>query len=62
LDCAAAAGADPSPCDLSVTTPLLFEPLAGAIGSAVAIPLILSVTEISWGCYAAHALLSSGFG
>src|ERR1700722_6359652 len=34
-------------CDLSVTTPLPFEPLTGAIGSAVEYALILSVTEIS---------------
>jgi hypothetical protein len=48
VDCgAAAAAAEASPCGLSVTTPLLFEPLTGATGSAVEYALILSVTEIS---------------
>jgi hypothetical protein len=47
---------------LPATTLLLPEPLAGATGSAIDIPLILAVTELSWGNQAAHALLSSGFG
>ncbi len=40
---------------LSVTTPLLFEPLTGATGSAVEYALILSVTEILLGQALAHA-------
>jgi hypothetical protein len=40
---------------LPVTTPLL-EPVGFATGSAVDIPLILFVTEISWGL-PAHALV-----
>src|ERR1700688_1262996 len=40
-----AAVAEASPCDLSATTLLLFEPLMGATGSAVEYALILSVTE-----------------
>src|SRR5258708_25641644 len=46
---AAAPAACASPCALSATTPLLFEPLMGAIGSAVEYALILSVTEILLG-------------
>jgi hypothetical protein len=38
-----------SPWGFSVTALLLFEPLTGATGSDVEKPLILSVTEISWG-------------
>src|ERR1700692_2792414 len=41
----AAPAAGASPCVLSATTPLLFEPLMGATGSAVEYALILSVTE-----------------
>src|SRR5260370_39801040 len=60
---AAAPAACASPCALSATTPLLFEPLMGAIGSAVEYSLILSFTEILPGLLAsAHAILSSGFG
>src|SRR5665213_4076405 len=44
-----AAPADPSLCDLSAATLLLFEPLMGATGSAAEYALILSVTEISPG-------------
>src|SRR5258706_12961925 len=44
-----ALAADASPCGLSVTTPLLFEPLTGARGSAVEYALILTVTEILLG-------------
>src|SRR5579859_6032888 len=58
---APAAGA--SPCAFSATTPLLFEPLMSATGSAVEYALILSVTEILLGLLAStHAILSSGFG
>src|SRR5229473_7062 len=60
---AAVPAACASPCSLSSSTPLLFEPLMVAIGSAVEYALILSVTEILLGLLAsAHAILSSGFG
>jgi hypothetical protein len=41
---------------------LLPEPVGFATGSAVDIPLILLVTDVSWGKRTAHALLSSWFG
>src|SRR5258706_1153696 len=57
---AAAPAACASPCALSATTPLLFEPLMGAIGSAVEYALSLSITEILLGVHAsAHSILSS---
>src|SRR6266404_1388745 len=60
---AAAPAAEASLCALSATTPLLFEPLMGATGSAAEYALILSVTEILLGpASSAHAILSSGFG
>src|SRR6185437_5020446 len=59
---AEAPACDASPCALSAAMPLLFEPLAGAIGSAAEYALILSVTEILLAPAAAHDHVSSGFG
>src|SRR6202035_4319102 len=55
-----APAAEASPCDLSATTLLLFEPLMGAIGSAVEYALILSVTETLLGLHPPLSRLSSG--
>src|SRR5258705_4506277 len=57
---AAAPAACASPCALSATTPLLFEPLMGAIGSAGEYALIFSVTPILLRVLSSpHAVFSS---